>query len=185
MSAFYLTFVATLLAGFGARDQLTVAGLSLRQGRRPAVLVVAMVITVATAAAAAYLATIMLAQLPPPARTLFAALALGIAGLESLVLAPRNSPREPTNSLGALMLVLLARQAMDAARFLVFGMGVGMAGPWAAGAAGALAGFVLMLFAWRRPELLSSPVVPQVRRLAGALLLVATVALFLQEFALV
>ncbi|EQB17776.1 hypothetical protein, partial [Novosphingobium lindaniclasticum] len=136
MPAFYLTLITVLLAGFGARDQMTIAGLSARQGQRPGVLLVALLSAVSTAALAAWLAGLMLGQLPPPARAIFAAIALGLAGLESLIVVPRRRPAEPTNSLGALLLVLLASQITDAARFLIFGMGVGMAAPLAAGAAG-------------------------------------------------
>ncbi|EJL28295.1 hypothetical protein [Novosphingobium sp. AP12] len=182
MPAFYLTLIAVLLAGLGARDQVTVAGLAARQGRRPAVLIVAVVASVFTALIAAYAARFMLAQLPPPARTIFAAIALGLAGLESMVLSPRKTPREPTNSLGALALVLVAHQIVDAARFVIFGMGVGFAAPWYAGAAGAAGGAVLVAFAWARPDLLALPAARWTRRAAGLLLLLTATAMFLSEF---
>lgn len=182
MPALYLTLIAVLLSGLGARDQATVAGLAARQGRRPAVLIVAVLASVLTALAAAYAAQFMLEQLPPPARTIFAAIALGLAGLESMVLAPRRTPREPTNSLGALALVLLAHQITDAARFVVFGMGVGLASPWHSAAGGVLGGAVLVTFAWARPDLLALPAARWIRRAAGALLLVAAVTMFLSEF---
>lgn len=181
MPAFYLTFIAVLLAGIGARDQVTIAGLAAGQGRRPAVLIVAMTTSIATAALAAYAAMLMLAQLPPPARTIFAAIALGMAGLESMVLAPRRDLREPTNSLGALALVLLAHQVTDAARFLVFGMGVGFAGPGPAGAAGALGGVILVAFAWARPELLGTVAARWMRRVVGAALLTVAIGMFLRQ----
>lgn len=181
MPAFYLTFIAVLLAGIGARDQVTIAGLAAGQGRRPAVLIVAMTTSIATAALAAYAAVLMLAQLPPPARTVFAGIALGMAGLESMVLAPRRDLREPTNSLGALALVLLAHQVTDAARFLVFGMGVGFAGPGPAGAAGALGGVVLVAFAWARPELLGTVAARWMRRVVGAALLTVAIGMFLRQ----
>lgn len=182
MPAFYLTLMAVLLAGIGARDQVTIAGLALRQGRRPAVLVVALIVSSLTACFAAYAATVMLTQLPPPARTIFAGIALGMAGLESMVLAPRRDPREPTNSLGALGIVLLAHQVTDAPRFLVFGMGVGLAGPLPAGAAGVLGGAVLVAFAWAFPEFLGVPAARWTRRIVGALLVVVALAMFLSEF---
>jgi putative Ca2+/H+ antiporter (TMEM165/GDT1 family) len=167
MPAFYLTLIAVLLAGLGARDQVTVAGLAARQGMRPAVLIVAVVASALTALIAAYAALFMLVQLPPPARTIFAAIALGLAGLESMVLAPRKTPREPTNSLGALALVLLAHQIIDAARFVVFG---------------ALGGAVLVTFAWARPDLLALPAARWTRRAAGVLLLLTAAVMFLSEF---
>ncbi|MEE4453968.1 hypothetical protein [Novosphingobium resinovorum] len=181
MPAFYLTLIAVLLAGFGARDQLIVAGLSLRQGRRPAVLVVALLTCIATAALAAWAAALMLERLPPPARTIFAAIALALAGLESMILAPRRDLREPTNSLGALALVLLAGQLTDAARFLVFGMGVGLAAPSTAGVAGALGGIVLATFAWRCPELLGAPAARWTRRVTGTVLVLAALAMGMRQ----
>lgn len=181
MPAFYLTFIAVLLAGIGARDQLTIAGLALRQGRRPAVLIVAIISSVLTALAAAWGAGWMLAHLPPPARTIFAAFALGAAGLESLLFAPRRNPKEPTNSLGALAIVLLAHQATDAVRFMVVGMGVGLAGPLPAGAAGVLGGTALVTFAWGWPEALETPAARWIRRVVGAILLLVALALFLRQ----
>lgn len=185
MPAFYLTLVAVLLAGIGARDQVTVAGLAERQGQRPGVLLVALLSAALTAGFAAWAAGVMLAELPPPARAIFAAIALGMAGIESMVLMPRRDPREPTNSLGALLLVLLMHQVTDAARFLVFGMGVGLAGPVAAGAAGLVGGCLLVAFAWARPDLMRHPAARLIRRVVGALLTLAAAGLFLSEIGIV
>lgn len=182
MPAFYLTLIAVLLAGIGARDQATVAALTLRQGQRPGVLIVGLLSSVLTALLAAFAASLMLAELPPPARTLFAAIALGLAGLESMVLVPRRSLREPTNSLGALLLVLVFHQVTDAARFVVFGLAVGLAGPWPAGAAGMLGGSVLVGFAWSAPQLLGTPAARWARRATGAMLTFAALVVFLLEF---
>ena len=175
MPAFYLTLIAVLLAGIGARDQITIAALARRQGQRPGVLLVALVSAAATASFAAWAAMVMLAELPPPARTIFAAIALGLAGLESLIL------REPTNSLGALLLVLLAHQVTDAARFMVFSMGVGFAAPLASGAAGILGGGVLAGFAWGWPQFLDTPAIRWMRRIVGGVLTVVALAMFLSE----
>lgn len=182
MPAFYLTLIVVLLAGIGARDQVTVAGLAFRQGQRPGVLLVGLLSAVMTAVFAAWAASVVLATLPPPARSIFAAIALGMAGLESMVLAPRGDPREPTNSLGALLLVLLMHQVTDAQRFLVFGMGVGLAGPVPAGIAGVLGGGALVAFAWACPDLLDRPAARRTRRAVGALLALAALAIAISEF---
>ena len=184
MPAFYLTLITVLLAGFGARDQMTIAGLSARQGQRPGVLLVALLSAVSTAAFAAWLAGLMLGQLPPPARAIFAAIALGLAGLESLIVVPRRRPAEPTNSLGALLLVLLASQITDAARFLIFGMGVGMAAPLAAGAAGAAGAAILVSAAWALPRFLEGAAARWTRRGVGLVLVVAALVLFLREISI-
>jgi disulfide bond formation protein DsbB len=179
MPAFYLTFIAVLLAGIGARDQVTVAGLAARQGRRPGVLLVGILTSVLTAALAAYGAQWMLGTLPPPARPIFAACALAIAGAESVIIVPRSTLREPTNSLGALVLVLLTQQVTDSVRFLVVGLGVGLAGPWLSGAAGALGGAALLTFAWSRPDLLDTAAARWTRRGVGAVLVSAALVMFL------
>ncbi|TCM17845.1 hypothetical protein EDF56_105189 [Novosphingobium sp. PhB165] len=184
MPAFYLTWIAVLLAGFGARDQVTVAGLARRQGARPGVLMVALACAVLTAAIAAWAASALLLQLPPPARAIFAGIALALAGAELMLLVPRRDPKEPTNSLGALALVLFAQQLTDAARFLVFGLGVGLAAPYAAGAGGALGGAVLAGLAWACPQALDFKGLRTVRRALGGVLLLAAIVLFLREFSL-
>lgn len=182
MPAFYLTLVAVLLAGLAARDQLTVAGLALRQGRRPMVLVVAVCTSVLTALLAGWLGTYMLAHFPPPARAIFASIAIAFAGLESLVLVAHRNPREPTNSLGALAVVLLAHQITDASRFIVFAMAVGMAAPVVSTAAGMLGGALLAGLAWSAPELIASPRARRLRRIVGLLLLLAALVLLLRQF---
>ncbi|EIZ78215.1 hypothetical protein WSK_3190 [Novosphingobium sp. Rr 2-17] len=185
MPAFYLTLVAVLLAGIGARDQMTIAGLTSRQGRRPGVLLVALLSTVLTGAAAAFAARFMLIELPPPARAIFGAFALGTAGIESMVFVARRSPKEPTNSLGALLIVLLAQQITDAARFILFGLGVALAAPGMAGAAGVAGGSVLVAFAWARPELLQTPAARWTRRGVGVALTLAAIVLLLRQFGIV
>lgn len=182
MPAFYLTLIAVLLAGFGARDQVTVAGLALRQGKRPALLATGAFCSCLTAVVAGWAATKMLPVLPPPARAIFAAIAIGFAGIESMVSAPRRGPKEPTRSLGAFALVLVAQQVTDAARFLVFGLGVGMAAPLASGAGGVLASVALVSFAWSSPEFFERAAARQARRAVGALLVLAALTMFLSEF---
>lgn len=185
MSAFYLTWIAVLLAGFGARDSVTVAGLARRQGARPGVLLVALGCAVLTAGLAGWAASVMLIELPPPARAIFAAIALAMAGGELMLFVPRRDPKEPTNSLGALAVVLLAQELTDAARFLIFGLSVGLAAPYAAGAGGALGGAVLAGIAWAAPQALDWPGLRWVRRVVGLLLLLAAIIVFLREFSLV
>jgi len=56
-------------------------------------------------------------------------MALGLAALELLVLRPKPRPAEPTGSLGALAVVLLAQQLTDAARLLIFALAASSAVP--------------------------------------------------------
>lgn len=184
MPAFYLTFLGVLLAGFGARDQVTIAGLTARQGQRPGVLLVTLVCTGLTSALAAWAASKTLPVLPPPARAIFAGIAIGLAGLESMILSPRRKPKEPTNSLGALGLVLAAAQVTDAVRFLIFGLAVGLGAPLAAGSGGLLGGLALSILAWAAPGALDRPLAMRGRHIVGAVLVLVALVVFLREFGL-
>lgn len=179
MGAFYLTLIAVLLSGVAARDQMTIAALTRRQGQRLGVLIVGLALAALTCAAAAYVAAEVLRTLPPPARHILATIVLALGGLESLILSPRKEPREPTHSLGALGIVLLASQLTDAARFTLFGLAVGTGAPLVAGLGGGLAGLVLVAVAWAFPEVFATRGMRIARRIVGGLLLLAAITMFL------
>ncbi|MDE8650278.1 hypothetical protein [Novosphingobium album (ex Liu et al. 2023)] len=180
MASFYFTLLAVLLSGIGARDQVTVAGLVLRQGARPGVLVTGALVCIASASFAAWAATYVIPLLGPQARPILAAIALGLAGLESMILAPRASPREPTHSLGALALVLAAHQFTDAARFLVFGVAVGTGAAIPAGMAGSIGGIALVAAGWALPEVVTSRGARIGRRIVGLVLLLAALIVLMR-----
>ncbi|MEZ5744040.1 MAG: hypothetical protein R3D89_10075 [Sphingomonadaceae bacterium] len=171
MTAFYLALLAALIAGFGARDQVTVAALAARQSGHVALLVMAVLSSIGTALFAGYAAILFLDILAPMARLFMAALALLLAGLESIIIRPRAKMKEPTQSLGAAMLVIVASQLTDAARFLIFGIAIATGQVWSAAAGGALAGIALMGMAWSGAELVVSPKTRQIRRAAGVVLI--------------
>jgi hypothetical protein len=173
MSAFYFAFLSVLLAGLGARDQATVANMALRQGARPGVLLVGLASSVATAAFAAWAASFIAPLLAPRAGLVLAALALAGAGAEALWPFAARRPEEPTASLGALAIVLLAHQLTDAARFLVFALAVALAAPLAAGIGGAAGGAAALAAGWMLPEAFADPRLRQARRAVGALLVLA------------
>ncbi len=173
MTGFLFTFIAVLLAGIGARDQVTVARLSSGTGQRPALLVLAVVLSFATAAFAAWLSLEVTPWLNDRARTLLAAIVLAFAGGESLLLSPGRKPEEPTRSLAATAVVLLAHQVSDAARFLVFGMAVATGAALPAGAGGAMGGALMLAAAWAAPELFEWQRLKPLRRGTGAVLLLA------------
>jgi hypothetical protein len=179
MAAFYLTALAVLLSGIAARDQMTIAALTRAQGQRWAVLVTALLCAAATCGLSAYAAARFLATLPMPARPILAGIAIGLAGLESLILSPRRNPSEPTHSLGALALVLLAHQVTDAARFTLFGLAIGMGAPLAAGLGGGLSGLVLVAAGWAFAPIFALPGIRVARRVVGGLMLVVAIAMFL------
>jgi hypothetical protein len=171
VSAFYFAFIAVLLAGLGARDQATIAALSQRQGARPGVLLTGIAISLATATFAAWAASVVAPELTPRARLAMAVIALGLAGHEALWPFASRRPQEPTASLGALAIVLLAHQLTDAARFLVFGIAVALAAPVAAGIGGAVGGALMLAAGWMAPEIFTHPRLRLARRRVGALLL--------------
>ena len=63
-----------------------------------------------------------------------------MAGLECLVIRPRTAPEEPTRSVFAHAIVLIAHQLTDGARFLIFAIAVASAAPDAAALGGAAGG---------------------------------------------
>ena len=129
MSAFLFTMIAALVAGLGARDQMLVAELSARRGSGLGVLVTAVAIAMLSAGIAGWAGGLVAPQLLPRARIVLVAMALGLAAIELIVLRPRRRAAEPTESLGALAVVLLAHQLTDASRLLVFALAAASAFP--------------------------------------------------------
>lgn len=183
MAGLLFTLLVVLVVGLGARDQMLLASLSARQGARPALLLVALASGIATVAVAVWAAQIIAAAIPAPARMLFAAIALALAGLEMLVLRSRPVPAEPTRSLGAFAVVLLAQQLTDAARFVVMAMAVVTRAPVPVALGGAAAAAALALIGWLAAESLSQGPLSRVRRLLGALVLAVAAGMAWQVFA--
>lgn len=177
MSGLLFAFLATVLAGIGARDQLTVAGIAARQGQRPGLLVIAVATSIATAAAAAYGGALLGPLMGGNARLMFASLALAFAGLEMLVLTARGMPAEPTQSLGATAIVLSAHQITDASRFLVLAIVVATHAPISAGLGGALGGAGVMLAGWLVAGSLPVRQLSMIRRAVGGGLLILALVL--------
>lgn len=171
MTALYLTFLAVLLAGLGARDQVSVAVLAASQGARPGVLLTGIAVSFATAAFAAWAGSVVMPLLTAKARLVMAAIALAFAAAEAFWPFAARRPEEPTASLGALAIVLLAHQLTDAARFLVFALAVALAAPVFAGLGGAVGGAAVIAAGWMLPEVFADPRVRLARRLIGGLLL--------------
>lgn len=145
MAAFLLTLLAALAAGLGARDQVLVARLAARRGEGTGLIVTALAVALLSAGAAGWLGGKVAPQLLPQARTYLVAMALGLAALELVVLRPRRAAAEPTESLGATAVVLLAHQVTDAARLLVFAIAAASPAPLLAtlgGMAGCALGMV-------------------------------------------
>lgn len=158
------------VASFGARDQALVVDLGKVQGRRPLLLLVALLATAVTTALAVWAAVRLSASLAPPARVLFSAMALLTAGGEMVLLGPRRAPREPTHSLFATWLVLMGLQITDGARFLALAMAVGTAAPVPVALGAAAGGMGALALGWAAPRLTTAAWLRWARRLAGGLL---------------
>ncbi len=180
MSAFLFTFLACALAGIGARDQVLVARLVERLGERPALLLVAVLTGAMASAAAAWGAWHIAETMPMPARILLAAVALAVAGAEGLFLRLPRPPREPTRSLGAAALVLLAGQLTDSSRFLIFAIAVATTSPGPVGVGGTLGGAAALAIGWASGGRLFGTWVGRFRRVIGALLIAIALWLALQ-----
>ncbi|MDL2353148.1 MAG: hypothetical protein QFC78_09920 [Pseudomonadota bacterium] len=177
MAAFLLALLAALIAGVGARDQLLVAWMAARRGPGFGLLATAMTAALLSAALAGWAGTLAAPQLEPRARTYLVAMALGLAALELLVLRPGRRPAEPSASLGALGVVLLAQQVTDAARLLVFALAASSSVPQFAVLGGMLGCAATAVLGWSGGERLAALPLGRIR--AGLGVLLAGIALFL------
>jgi putative Ca2+/H+ antiporter (TMEM165/GDT1 family) len=139
MNTFLFAFAAVALVSLGGRDQLLVARLAQRLGRSGGLLAIGALASALSALlmAAAGLAMALLVE--GPAADVLVAFGLLIAAGELAWQRGSKLPEEPTRSLFATLIVLLARQVGDAARFLVFAFAAS-GSAWGAAAGGALGG---------------------------------------------
>lgn len=171
MTAAMLAFLAALLAGVGARDQMLLAGLAARRFLPLMLLTVALLTAAFAGVVAAKAAAALAPLLSPSARVMFAGMAAVVAGLECIVVVPRQTPEEPTRSLFAAAVVLLAHQLTDGARFLVFAIAVATAVPDAAALGGAAGGVATVLIGALAGELLVAGRLRLIRRAIGVVFL--------------
>ena len=171
MSGLLLALFATLMAGLGARDMVLAGRIAGTNGRAGGLIAVAFACATISSGLAAVAAAFVLPLLTPDARVMLAGMALALAGAEALVLRPGRKPVEPTHSLGAFAVVLLALQLTDPVRFVVFGLAVGTAAPIPAAIGGTVASAALLATAISLSDLAESAGLRLARRGVGALLL--------------
>ena len=171
MAASLGALLGTAIASIGARDQTAMARLAGAQGARPSALAIGVAMSIATAVLAAWAAWSIAAVLPASGSLPLAWLALGIAGTEMVALAPGPAPKEPTQSLAALAIVLAVHQLTDAARLLIFALTLVTAGPLATGVGGGVGGAIAISAAWLLPGFFGNQALRHWRRIAGATLL--------------
>ena len=148
MDSFLLCLILTFAIALGGREQLILAQFSEVLERSLALLVTGLVCAVLSAAAMAYAGASMAAILPQRAAEMLVAFALAIAAVELAWPVKVKPMREPTRSLVAIGIVVLARQVGDAARFAVFAFAAEAVYPTTALIGGALGGGAAVLLGW-------------------------------------
>lgn len=148
MDGFLIAALLVFVLALGGRDQIMVAQWADSLGQGAALLTVAVVSAVVSAAAMAFIGAEFAAQLPRRAAQMLVAFALVIAAAELAWPARIKAAREPTRSLGAIAIVLLARQIGDGARFAVFALAAWTTVPLTAGMGGALGGAAAVTLGW-------------------------------------
>lgn len=153
MPAFFLALLLCFMVTLAGREQVRVARLAQALGSSAGLIVAIWVSVLAASALAAWLGHTLAASLDSGARAMFATLVLGLTALELALLKPKPAPKEPTRSLGAIVLVQLAGQFTGATALLTGTIALAMGDPWLAGTGGALgSGMALILAAMAGAE---------------------------------
>lgn len=171
MTSLLFAMVATFLTALGARDQLLVARLADRLGTSGGLLVVGLASSALSAFGAAWVGAWLARTMSESAATMFVAIALLLAAFECAWPNREKAPQEPTRSLGAIAIVLFARQLTDASRFLVAAFAVVFAGWPLAGLGGAIGGGAALAFGWTMAGTLEQKLPLRGLRLAMAAIL--------------
>ncbi|PKP94985.1 MAG: hypothetical protein CVT75_03490 [Alphaproteobacteria bacterium HGW-Alphaproteobacteria-14] len=148
MDGFLLSLLLVFALALGGRDQWLVAQLADALERSAPLLVIGIVSSTISAAVMAWVGAEFAALLPRRAAQMLVAAALGLAALELAWPVRMKALQEPTRSLGAIAIVLLARQIGDAARFVVFALAAWAHMPATAGLGGALGGAAAVALGW-------------------------------------
>lgn len=178
MDGFLLSLLLVFAMASGGRDQWMVAHWADAFGRGWPLLSLAVLSACLSAAVMAWIGAGFAALLPPRAGQMLVAFALGMAAVELALPVRVKPPKEPTRSLPALLIVLLARQIGDGARFGIVALAAWTAAPVTAGLGGALGGAAAVAVGWSvGAETLARWPLGILRRVLAAGLLVA--ALFI------
>ncbi|KPF62159.1 hypothetical protein [Porphyrobacter sp. AAP60] len=148
MDGFLLALLLVFALALGGRDQWLVAQWSDALGQGWPLLLTGIAAAAISAVAMAWVGAEFAAMLPRRAAQMLVAFALGVAAFELAWPVRLKSPQEPTRSLGAIGIVLLARQIGDAARFVVFALAAWASLPLTAAMGGALGGAGAIVLGW-------------------------------------
>lgn len=179
MSWFLFAFVAVALVSIGGRDQMLVARLADRLGRGAGPMVAGSAASLVSALLMAVAGLSLALVLPGAAADMLVAIALLLAAIELVRRPNAKLPEEPTRSLFATFVVLLARQVGDAARFLVFAFAAG-GSAWLAAAGGALGGTAALAVGWAAGAELERAPLRALRLALAACIAIAAIAIGLQ-----
>ena len=146
MSTLLFAFVAVLVVSTGGRDWQLAARLSQQLGNTTALMVAGIIASVVSAAAMAFSGSLIANLMPGQAQAMLVAIALLIAAAELAWPRKGRLPQEPTRSFLPILIVLIARQVGDAARFLVFAFAAS-GSVVVAGVGGALGGIAAVAMA--------------------------------------
>lgn len=173
MAGFLFALLAVLTTGLGARDQVLMA----RMAGRGSVLPVGLVCALLATAAAGWAGHAVAPLIDSGTRAMLVAMALGFAAVELIFVRPGRKPLEPTQSLGAFAVVILAQQLTDAARFTVFAIAAASPLPWVAVGGGALGSAASVLAGWLGGSGWEAQPLGRIRRALGIVLLLVTLYL--------
>lgn len=148
MDGFLLSLLLVFALALGGRDQALVAQWSDTLGQSGPLLLTGVTTAVLSAAVMAWIGAEFAALLPRRAAQMLVAFALGLAAFELVWPVRLKMAREPTRSLGAIGIVLFARQLGDGARFAVFALAAWVNLPQAAALGGALGGAGAVALGW-------------------------------------
>ncbi|MBO6609018.1 hypothetical protein [Altererythrobacter sp.] len=148
MDAALIALAACLLTSFGGRAHLTISMLSGSLGRSPGLLVVSAATALLATLIAAALGAAVSGQFVGEARQMIVDGALLLAAIELAVLVNLAHPREPTRSLGAIGLVLFARQLIDAPRLCILASAAALANMDHAALGGGIGAVVAATMVW-------------------------------------
>ena len=156
MPSFFFAFLAALLIGQGARDQLLVARMARETGR--GILLAGWSAAILSATGMAWAGAVIAQILPTSGRHMLVAFALLAAAAELAWPNREKAMSVPTYSTFAGFLVLLSRQLGDASRFVIFALAAATALPGLSAVGGALGGGAALTFGWVLGERLAEDV---------------------------
>lgn len=148
MDAFLLCLILSFAIALGGRDQLIIAQFSESLERSIPLLVAGAFCALISAAVMAYAGASLAALLPRRAAEMLVAFALVIGAIELAWPIKPKPMKEPTRSYVAIIIVVLARQIGDAARFVIFAFAAWALYPTTALVGGTLGGIAAISLGW-------------------------------------